>query len=64
MDKVHSSYKIIDEELLMKIKQGFHLSILFLLELYMPVKNKLLKFKFPLYNFYILSFHCHFKLKL
>ena len=64
MNKTHSSYKIIDEELMMKIKQDFHLSILFPLELYMPVKNKLLKFKFPLYNFYILSFHCHFKLKL
>lgn len=49
MHKTHSSCKFIDEESLMKIKQSFNLSILFPLELCIPVKNYTLKF--PLHNF-------------
>lgn len=37
--KTHSSYKIIDEKLLMKTKQSFHLSISFMFEMCMPLEK-------------------------
>lgn len=54
MRKTHSSYKIIDENYWWKLSRVFIYIYYFHLSCVYLWKNTLLKFKFPLHNFFIL----------